>query len=239
MTGNLSFRTPKRERLADQLYGQLMESIVRGSFQKGEKLPSEKKISDLYKVSRPVVREALLRLQADGIIISRQGSGSYIQRIPPAGLMRFASASDISNLLKSYEVRVALECETCAIAAIRRENEDLAVMVSCLSRLEKAFAERCVDPEADFNFHMAIAKATGNEMFEKMLESIHVDIDIAMSTALHITSTSSEERAARVLSEHRMVYEAIERGDAEEARLAMRQHINRVRQRVTDNLKDL
>lgn len=229
---------PKRERLADQLYGQLMQAIVAGHYRKGEKLPSEKKICEIYEVSRPVVREALMRLQADDIIFSRQGSGSFVQRTPPAGLIQYASVSDLSQLLKSYEVRIAVESEACALAALRREPVHLEAMSVYLSELQNALSEHRVDRDADFNFHLEIARATGNDMFVGMLKSIHMDVDKAMNMALHITSGASAERASRVMAEHRMIFEAIERRDPEEARLALRHHINRVKQRVTDDLQD-
>ncbi|WP_104203994.1 FadR/GntR family transcriptional regulator [Billgrantia saliphila] len=230
--------SPRKEKLADQLYGKLMQAIINGNFEKGEKLPSEHRICEHYSVSRPVVREALMRLQADGIVVSRQGSGSYIQRIPPAGLTQYADASDIAMLLKSYEVRMAIECEACALAAVRRSEEQLAQLRQALEGMKEDFTQGRIASQADFNFHMVIAEATGNDMFPQILESIHIDIEKAMTMALSITKSASQERIDRVLGEHRMIYESIEQNDAEGARLAMRHHINRVRKRVTDNLSD-
>src|SRR3954451_23564183 len=98
-----------RERLSDQVYGQILEQIVSGSIREGEKLPTEKEISLSFQVSRPVVREALMQLQADGLVVARQGSGTYVQHRPPQGLMRFVDAS--AGLLRCYEIRMALEGE--------------------------------------------------------------------------------------------------------------------------------
>ncbi|WP_413615017.1 FadR/GntR family transcriptional regulator [Halomonas cupida] len=229
---------PRREKLADKLYGKLMQAIIDGQFEKGEKLPSEHRICQHYSVSRPVVREALMRLQADGIIISRQGSGSFVQRIPPAGLIQYADASDVSLLLKSYEVRIALECESSALAAERRNEGQLIQLRDALKGMEEDFSQGRIASEADFTFHMVIAEATGNDMFPGILESIHMDIEKAMTMALSITKSASQERIDRVIGEHRMILDAIEQRDSDGARLAMRHHINRVRKRVTDNLSD-
>ncbi|WP_148255503.1 FadR/GntR family transcriptional regulator [Aidingimonas lacisalsi] len=237
-TKNILETPPRREKLADQLYGKLMQAIIDGTFKKGEKLPSEHRICEHYSVSRPVVREALMRLQVDGIVVSRQGSGSYIQRIPPAGLTQYADASDVALLLKSYEVRIALECEASALATERRSDEQLKQLRNALEDMKEDFSQGRIASQADFTFHMVIAEATGNDMFPNVLESIHMDIEKAMNMALNITKRASQERIDKVLDEHYMIYAAIEQGDAEGARLAMRHHINRVRQRVTDNLSD-
>lgn len=230
--------SPKREKLADQLYGMLTQAIIDGNYKKGEKLPSEKKICESYSVSRPVVREALMRLQADGIVISRQGSGTYIQHIPPAGLTQYADAADISILLKSYEVRIALECEASSLAAMRRSEKQLMQLGQALAAMEDDVLHDRIATKSDFQFHMLIAQSTGNHMFPEILQSIHFDIEKAMTMALSITRGASQERAQKVLNEHHVIYDAIKQGDPEGARLAMRHHISRVRQRVTDKLSD-
>ena len=238
-TGKVMEPSPRKQKLADQLYGKLMQAVINGSFKKGEKLPTEHRISEQYSVSRPVVREALMRLQADGIVVSRQGSGSFIQRIPPSGLTQYAEASDVSMLLKSYEIRIALECEASALAAIRRNEDQLAQLRKALEGMKEDFTQGRIASQADFSFHMVIAEATGNDLFPQILESIHIDIEKAMNMALSITKSASQERINRVLGEHQVIYEHIEQSDAEGARLAMRHHINRVRSRVTDNLSDV
>lgn len=230
--------SPKREKLADQLYGMLTQAIIDGNYKKGGKLPSEKKICEMYSVSRPVVREALMRLQADGIVVSRQGSGSYIQHIPPAGLTQYADASDISILLKSYEVRIALECESSSLAAMRRSDKQLVQLHQALTKMEEDILQGRIATVSDFQFHMVIAQSTGNDMFPEILQSIHFSVEKAMTMALSITRSASQERIQKVLNEHRLIYDAIKQKDPEGARLAMRHHISCVRQRVTDNLSD-
>ena len=90
-------RPQRRERLADQIYGHLFESIVGGRYEANEKLPTEKQLAASYDVSRPVVREALMRLQADGLIISRQGAGTFIAKRPPRRVIELAKAQDVAD----------------------------------------------------------------------------------------------------------------------------------------------
>ena len=73
----LQLTPPRKERLADILYGQIFEQILSGAFKEGDRLPTEHEISSAFDVSRPVVREALIRLQADGLIYARRGAGTF------------------------------------------------------------------------------------------------------------------------------------------------------------------
>ena len=98
-----------RVRLADQLYGQIFEQLVSGNLSVGDKLPSENEISERYGVSRPVVREALLRLRADGLVTAHQGLGTFVSHQPAPRLKTFSDVEHVSAYLRAQEVRVALE----------------------------------------------------------------------------------------------------------------------------------
>jgi len=124
----------RQSKLADQLYEQILDRIVNGGLAVGGKLPSESQLGELFGVSRPVVREALSRLQADGVVISRHGSGSYVQRRPNQAFALLAPTGDVANLMRCMEFRIALEGEAASLAARRRTEADL-------TRLEKALAE--------------------------------------------------------------------------------------------------
>jgi GntR family transcriptional regulator, transcriptional repressor for pyruvate dehydrogenase complex len=227
-----------RERLADQVYGQILERIVSGAIKEGDKLPTEKEISLSYQVSRPVVREALMQLQADGLVVARQGSGSYVQHRPPQGLIRYVDASAIAGLLRCYEIRMSLEGEAAGLAAIRRSPQQLDRIKAALGALRAAFDARELPNVADFAFHRTIAEASCNELFVHVLETIQDTIERSMMLALSITREGSQERAERVFDEHQRIYEAIALSDREGANLAMRSHLIRARQRVTDHQRD-
>src|SRR4029078_13247554 len=72
----------ERPRLSETIYGHLLDEIMAGLFSTGDRLPTENQLAQRFSVSRPVVREALQRLQTDGVVIARQGSGTYVQRSP-------------------------------------------------------------------------------------------------------------------------------------------------------------
>jgi GntR family transcriptional regulator, transcriptional repressor for pyruvate dehydrogenase complex len=229
----------RKERLGDQLYGQLLEQIVSGALKEGDKLPSEHQICRSFEVSRPTVREALMRLHADGLVTTRQGSGTFVLQRPSDHLTRLAKVSDIAGMLRCLEVRAALEGPAAALAAQRRTTNQLDRIFAALDALKDAFQESGVPARADFEFHRAVADASGNPLFVDLLEMLNETIEHAMTVALSITRAGSKERARRVIEEHESIAEAIARSDADAASLAMRYHLYRSRQRVTDRQRDV
>jgi GntR family transcriptional repressor for pyruvate dehydrogenase complex len=228
----------RKERLGDALYGQILEQIVSGALIEGDKLPSENQICRSFQVSRPTVREALMRLHADGLVTTRQGSGTFVQKRPSGHLTRLAKVSDIAGMLRCMEVRIALEGQAAALAAQRRSPNQMDRIFEALAALQVSFEGTATPARADYDFHLAVAKASGNVLFADLLDMLNETIESTMTVALGITRAGSKERARRVVEEHEAIAEAIGRGDAEAAGLAMRYHLHRARQRVTDGQRD-
>ncbi|TPG49901.1 FadR family transcriptional regulator [Roseomonas nepalensis] len=237
--GELKLVRRQRERLGDQLYGQILERIIAGELREGDKLPSENQICQAFSVSRPTVREALMRLHADGLVTTRQGSGTFVKKRPSDQLTRLVSVSDIAGMLRCLEVRIGLEGQAASLAAQRRSVPEMERILEALATLRASFTDEAVPALADYAFHRAVAKASGNAFFAELLEMLSGPIQGAMGVALGLTRAGSKERARRVIEEHEAIAEAIEAGDAEAAGLAMRYHLNRSRQRVTDGQRDL
>lgn len=236
---SLKLLPQRKVRLADQLYGQILEQIISGSLKEGDKLPSEHQICQTSQVSRPTVREALMRLDADGLVTTRQGSGTFVQKRPSGVLTSLVEISDVAGLLRCLEVRIALEGQAATLAALRRTPAQMVHISNTLAALRAAFLIGSVPAQTDFDFHLAVATASGNAMFAELLQSLHESIRRAMSMALGITRAGSKDRARRVVEEHEAIADAIARGDGEGAGLAMRYHLHRSRQRVTDGQRDL
>lgn len=233
---DLKLEIRKGERLADQLYGQLLEKIVSGHLMEGDKLPSENEISRAFNVSRPVIREALLRLQADGLVYSRQGAGSFVKARPPEGLIKFAQPSDVAGLLRCFEARIPIEGAAAALAAQRATPEDIASIESSLIELEAALHSEANAHQADFAFHMAVAKATRNDIFVTILTSLNTSITMGIQVNLNLTQSGSPDRLQKVCEEHQAIFDAISTGDANGADLLMRYHLHQARTRATDRL---
>ena len=220
------------------LYGQILEQIVSGVLKEGDKLPSENEICRSSQVSRPTVREALMRLHADGLVTTRQGSGTFVRKRPPQQLTRLAAVSDIAGMLRCLEVRSAIEGQAASLAASRKTPVQMERIFESLATLQKAFDGNSVPAAADFDFHLAVSAASGNSMFADVLEMLNETIQGAMTVALGITRAGSRDRARRVYEEHEAVAEAIARSDPDAAGLTMRYHLHRARQRVTDGQRD-
>src|ERR1700730_19151450 len=95
-------------RYADRIYEHILEQIVAGEFKIGERLPSESQLGAHYAVSRAVVREALVRLHADGVAVTRRGAGTYVQRQPGREFLRLAPIGGVADLMRWFGVCIAL-----------------------------------------------------------------------------------------------------------------------------------
>ncbi|WP_244193816.1 FadR/GntR family transcriptional regulator [Bordetella genomosp. 12] len=228
----------QRVRLGDQLYGQIFEQITSGRLSVGDKLPSEHEICERFGVSRPVVREALLRLRADGLITAHQGLGTFVSHQPAPRLKTFPDVENVSSYLRAQEVRVALEGDAARLAAIRRSDEQLARIEQAHAGFLNRLADGKVSPQADLAFHASIAEASGNDFYLGVLESIHEAVSGFMRLALNLTRTGSRERGERVADEHAAILSAIRAQDGERARVAMQFHLGQARRRLVDKERD-
>lgn len=166
----------QRVRLADQLYGQIFDQIASGRLNVGDKLPSEHEICEKFGVSRPVVREALLRLRADGLVTAHQGLGTFVSHQPAPRLKTFSDVQNVGAYLRAQEVRVALEGDAARLAALRRTDEQLHKIGEAHAAFVEELEHGRVSPEADLAFHASIAEASGNDFYLGVLETIHESI---------------------------------------------------------------
>ena len=224
----------QRGRLSDQLYGQVFDQITSGKLKVGDQLPSEMEITERFGVSRPVVREALMRLRADGLIASHQGLGTFVSHQPPPRVKTLAKAQDIASYLRCQEVRIALEGDAARRAAERHTAEQLTALLAAHEAFAEGVRSGKLSPEADLAFHASIAEASGNDFHATLLESIHDAMTGLMRLTLGLTRSASRKRALAVLDEHVAIVEAIRARDAEEARTAMQFHLSQARRRLID-----
>ncbi len=224
----------QRRRLADDIYGRILEMIAAGRFVEGARLPSENDLCRTYAVSRPVVREAFARLRADGIVVARQGAGSFVRRRPPQALIEHSAAGDVAAIMRCMEARLALEPAAARHAAHRANPADLELITSKLAEMEASMRAREPSREADFDLHRAIAKASGNDLFGDMLDVVRPVMLRAIGVAQSLTRMGDTQRVNAVVNEHRDILEAIRNRDGEAAELLMRYHLVQARRRVTE-----
>lgn len=228
--------TPLRKRrLSDEIYAQILLQLSTGQYRIGDRLPTEKELSASFDVSRPVVREALQHLQNDGLIDARRGSGTFVQRLPPHEMAHYTDDARIAQYMRAYEVRRGLEVEAARLAALRINQTHRRRLQQALTTMEEVMRSGEDALEADFQFHLEIARATENDLFEKQMMFLRADVMGTMRIASTITVKRSEQRRERVLQEHRDIFQAISAGDAELAKLYMHYHLISVRNRIVDD----
>jgi DNA-binding FadR family transcriptional regulator len=222
-------REPK---LSHQIYERIFELIVSGEYPERSRLPSEFELSRRFGASRPIVREALARLRDDGLIVSRQGSGSYVQRRPDAAVLRFVPVGSVADIQRCFEFRVGLEGAAAALAALRWEEEDLAEIRAALEDLDDCIREGRLGVEADARFHRAIAEATHNPFHVSVQRSLEPHVAFGMNLARNLSLLRPAARLRIVQDEHEVIVAAIEARDSGRAQKAMETHVENARRRV-------
>ena len=222
----------ERRPLSDRLYAEISRLIVLGELPHGSKLPTEAALCARFRASRPVVREALARLRANGVIESRQGSGSYVRRQVAAPEIRFAPLGSIDDLARWYDFRIVIESEAAYLAARDRDAAAVAQIRAALQAFDREIAAGGTGDDNDFAFHMAVAEASRNAFFAETVASVRNQVLFSISLSRSLYWRRPAGRTRSVAAEHRTVFEAIRDGDPERARAAMRRHIMNVRKRI-------
>lgn len=228
----------ERPRLSDAIYGQLLDEIMQGLFAAGDRLPTENQLAQRFSVSRPVVREALQRLQSDGVVVAKQGSGTYVQRSPSQRVAELTTQLSLHEVLQGLELRLALEELSARLAARNRTDEQLRAIEKARDALHRVFGKGPEAKEADYAFHRCIAIASGNSLLVEALDQLSDRVKGGMNVTLSLTREASDQRRTRVLDEHDRVVHAIRIGDADSAAIAMRYHIDQARNRLLDRHLD-
>lgn len=215
--------------LAEQVMARLSADIRGGRLAPGARLPTEQALTTELGVSRTVVREAVAALRADGLVVTRRGSGAYVAD-PAAGPFRIAAshAAALSDILDVMELRLAVEVEAAAVAAERATRRQIVSIRAAWRSIDVALKHGEGAVAEDFAFHRAIAEATGNGQFPRFLAYLGSHVIPRQSVRLSI-DTPEERRAylERIQHEHSRIVTAISSGDAAEARRAMREHLTR------------
>lgn len=235
MTKQLQASRRRRPRsLAEQLVGELTRRIRDGKLKPGDKLPTESQLMDQEGVSRTVVREALSRLQAAGEVQTRHGIGTFVLASPPDRALRIAppGAATLDQALAVLELRMAVEIESAGLAAERRGAPHLAALRSAVDRIV-AGTSRADTLEADLQFHLQVAEASGNPYFAQIIGQLGaVLVPSARLDDPDLANAEPGLYLGRLGYEHEAIYEAIARRDSEGAKLAMRMHLFNSRERL-------
>lgn len=215
-----------------KIYSDILNRILQGEYKEGDRLPTEHALAARFAASRPTVREALARLRADGIIMTRHGAGTTVARRPDPDVRRFAPLETLSDIRRCYEFRLVIEPGAAAHAARKADADDIAAIQHAWNELESAIDSQGVGAKEDFAFHLAVARASKNPFFITVMWSIEEQITFSMNLSRNLSLAKSVERQRLAQNEHFAVLDTIRRGDAPGAEQAMRAHLNNALDRM-------
>ena len=204
----------------------IQDMILDGRLRPGDRLPSERALSEALGVSRPTVREALRSLGAMNIVETRHGSGTFVTSLSVEELLRplqFALALSDFALEHLFEVRLMLEPGAAALAAERAEEVELQRLQECLLRGSSADLSADELVALDIELHEEIATAAHNPLLERLLASIS---ELAQESRLYTVQLPGV--AEHTVDEHSDIVRAIRARDPGRARLAMNAHLARI-----------
>ncbi|BCW42847.1 FCD domain-containing protein [Arthrobacter sp. StoSoilB5] len=221
--------------LTADLAADLRNRIVDGAIQPGEKLPSENTLINEYGVSRTVVRSALTRLQAEGLVETERGRGSFALTPPADGPTQAPGTRPVSSMedrLQMLDFRIGVETEAAALAALNHTGHQLKAVHGALEQFTASSGHPAHSMKADFEFHRAVAAASGNPFYTDCITALgQTMITMPRTRLLGGEEQDSRERFEQVVHEHSSIYAAIADGDPAAAAAAMRLHLSNSRRR--------
>lgn len=221
---DLGFDELPRITLSAQVADKIRQSIETNGLQVGGRLPSERELSEAFRVSRVAIREAFQLLQAQGYVEIRQGRGAFVvdpQVRTASSLQTWVGKRD-EDLVMMIELRMIVEPGIAELAARKVTAEQGAELVAIARALRTCKAEEL--SETDALFHREIARVTGNALISELL-SVSMDI----TTPLRSRTLKDRERRELAARGHLAIAEAISARDPQAARDAMMAHLTDAR----------
>lgn len=218
--------------LNDRVYDYIVSQIITGAFALNSRLPTEMQLAERLSVSRPVVRQALRRLKDDGLVVSRQGAGTYVIRRPAHQVFSFSAIGSVADIQKCFVFRIAVESEAAALAAAEHDGASLDRLSQALADLERSLKGGTGGIDEDIAFHQAVAAAADNRFFQSTMAAIASQIRVGIGLNRSLTLEQPTARRIAVQKEHEAIFEAIAGRDSAAAKQLMHQHLENARLRI-------
>jgi len=230
----------KPRRLAESLAERFAQRMRDGTLKRGDKLPTETQIMAAESVSRSVVRDALSRMQAAGLVETQHGVGTFVLDMPaPEGFnVGPATIVLLSDVLDLLEFRLSLEVQAAGMAAERATPQAIDELEQALHALLQGPEKSGSTTNADFQFHLKIAKAAGNPYLIDIMK--HLGTKLIPRTRMNSAYTGQSNRStylAGINAEHQQIFDAIVSKQVDAARAAMFLHLSNSRMRLREAQK--
>ncbi|WP_044339819.1 MULTISPECIES: FadR/GntR family transcriptional regulator [Rossellomorea] len=237
----MNYKRIKPRKIYEEVAEVLIDMIKSGQLKSGDKLDSVQQLAENFQVGRSAVREALSALRAMGLVEMHQGEGTYVREFDssmlslPIYIAALMKKDDVKQLL---EVRRILEVGAVEAAASRRTDEQLKEIKTALDQMHSASDEE-LGEEADFRFHMAIAKASQNELLTGLMNNVSEMMVTTMRETRRLWLYSKKSTLDRLYQEHQNIYEAIEAKDGQKAQQLMLHHLHSVEEVLMKYFEDI
>jgi GntR family transcriptional regulator, transcriptional repressor for pyruvate dehydrogenase complex len=231
-----SLKVVEKKRAYEDIVQQVISLIEGGKLKNGDQLPSERELTEIFKVSRTTVREAIRTLESMKLLQSRQGNGTYVLAsseealIQPLAAALFKAKDDIRDI---FYIRKIIEPHVAELAAENAAAEEIEEMEEILRKQEQCIEQNESIIETDSAFHNLLASATKNRVMERLIIAL-VDL-LKQSREKSFMDDEHDLRARRSLEGHLRVLAAVKNGDCEGARKSMLQHLEDIEAVVFQN----
>ncbi len=232
------FKPIKPKKISEEIVQQIKALISKGQLKPGERVPSERDLATMLGVSRPSVREAIMVLDAMGLVESRQGGGTYVRSLTEHSIADPLTGMVTNNPQLLYdlsEVRIGLESWSAYLAAQNATDEELAELEQLLEKMRRLAPTGGWPAEVDTQFHYAITSASHNTIQVHVLNTIHSLFKATIEVAL-FEFYRREGYAQLLLEQHEAIFSAISARNPELARQKMIEHLSIVKQKMSEFL---
>ncbi|PRO41784.1 FadR/GntR family transcriptional regulator [Bacillus sp. LLTC93] len=236
----MKYKQIKPKKIYEEIADALVESIRTGELLPGEKLDSVQALSENFQVSRSAVREALSALKAIGLIEMKQGEGTYVKQFDPDQLTFSLSPAFLMkqhDVVQLLEVRSIIETGVVKKAALLRTDDDLHHLRDALEQMKLAEAHEEIGEEADLTFHLALAKASQNDLLKALMNQVSALLVETMRETRKVVLFSRKASIRQLYNEHEQIYQAVVAKRPEEAERAMLTHLKNVERLLSDVLQ--
>lgn len=216
-----------RRSLVDMVVERIRALIDQGRFAPGDRLPGELELVGQLKVSRPVLREAISRLESVGLVTVRRGQGMYVgdrgSLRSCVQMLRSALSVSPKDVAQFTELRTAVEVHAARRAAELATPGDIAELESLSEQMDREDQDYLEAIRLDFQFHRKLVDMVRNEVMSNVMEVIH---EYVMAGMVHTTPKPRNRARSKML--HGAILSAIKAGDPDAAEQAMRVHMGSV-----------
>ena len=228
-------RAVKKKRIHEEIIAQIRQELEDGGLKPGDRLPSERELSERFQVSRASVREAIRAMESMGLVTIKTGEGTYVATGSEVLLSPLASIilQQKEVLLDIFEARKVIEPEIAALAAQRAGPEEIRQMEEVLVDQARQIAQGESGVEADTAFHSLLTQATKNKVFLRLNDAVVDSLRETRERSLQIHG-----RPSRSLAGHQEILKAVRAKDPEKARQAMLYHLTAIEQNTMKRSSD-